>query len=119
MQTIVPGMSLQEKQAQTTAGTVQGQTLAGLLPLQTQTQQALQIVDQLQNHPGQKLALGAASKFPVIPARNQANFLALLEQAKSGVFRHVRPCVASDLSIPKVQVELTWLDLDARKPRRI
>ena len=76
-QTIVPGMSLQEKQAQTTAGTVQGQTLAGLLPLQTQTQQALQIVDQIQNHPGQNLALGAASRFPAIPGTQQANFLAI------------------------------------------
>ena len=64
MQTIVPGMSLQEKQAQTTQGTIQGQTAAGLLPLQTQTQQALQIVDQLQNHPGQKLALGRSFQVP-------------------------------------------------------
>ena len=51
-QTLVPGMSLQEKAAAESAGQAQGQAQAKLPATLTAADQALALVKQVQQHPG-------------------------------------------------------------------
>jgi hypothetical protein len=87
-QVVVPGMSLQEKEAATERGKLQGQAQGNLPKAEATASQALSIIDQIQTHPGRNFfstgPLAATAQFQ--KGTPQYDFSRLVEQAKSGAF---------------------------------
>ena len=87
-QTLVPGMSLQEKAAQTESGQLIGQARANLPKAQATAEQALSLIDEIRNHPGRNFfstgPLAATAAYQ--KGTPQYDFHQTLEQAKSGAF---------------------------------
>lgn len=67
-------------------GSAQGIAEVGLPQVQANADQLLKTIDQVQNHPGKKYALGAYSMAPTIPGTSQADFRAAAAQLKGQTF---------------------------------
>lgn len=63
-----------------------GQAKFDLPRIEQNAQTALDVIDQLQNHPGKKWAVGATGIIPGIPGTEQKGFVNLFEQAKGKAF---------------------------------
>lgn len=79
-----------EAAAETAGGTVQGRTQAEKqisAPADFQSaQNAIDILDQIENHPARKAGTGGTSIFNAIPGTSGYDFQNLVNQAKSGAF---------------------------------
>jgi hypothetical protein len=85
-QTLVPGMSIQEKAAQQAAGTAQGQAAATLPNTLQAADQALKLVDAVRDHPGKNEGVGwILGRLPAMTP-NAQNFTNVLGQLQGQVF---------------------------------
>jgi hypothetical protein len=96
VRTLVPGMSIAEKQAQQTQGTAMGQARANLPKAEESAQDALKIIEQIRNHPGRDAAfatgfwgrVGDAYGHGMLPLPGGPgyDFVKTIDQAKGGAF---------------------------------
>lgn len=85
-QTVIPGMSLEEKAKATKVGEIEGENTAKLPATIDQAQTALRLVDELQRHPALNSTIGpVAGRLPAIGGQ-QADAINRIDQLKGQAF---------------------------------